>query len=553
MAEEATMSKFTRPFSTRPTPPSNPAAGDCETRAAGPGGLFDDWQRLDRFLVLGSEAGSYHTARRQLTIERAGVVSRCLAADGLRTIDRIVAVSGSGRAPRNEPAIFSLAMAAKLGDEATRRAAYAALPTVCRLATHLMQFAHHAQSFGGWGRGMRKAVSAWFNGKSPVDLAYQLARYPARDGWSNRDLLRLAHPRAASPSHDRLFAWAVTGELARGGAGDPALALMVALAELAAAPSPAAAAALIRDHRIPRECVSTAWLEHAEVWEALLAAMPLTTMIRHLAVMTRVGLVAPNSAAAHQIAAQLRDPLRLCKSRVHPIAMLAARLAYEAGRGVPGAGTWEPVPVIVEALDAAFYACFHAADVSGKRTLIAIDVSGSMASGSIAGVPDLSPRLAAAAMALVTAATEREPLVAAFTQPLGAGTGGHGSRWGGGTSDLTTLALSPCQRLGDVVGQLDGLAMGGVDCAVPMLWAKDHRVDVETFCVYTDNETWAGDVHPAQALRAYREARGIPAKLVVVGMTSTGFSLADPDDAGMLDVVGFDASAPPVIADFARA
>ena len=63
-------------------------------------------------------------------------------------------------------------------------------------------------------------------------------------------------------------------------------------------------------------------------------------------------------------------------------------------------------------------------------------------------------------------------------------------------------------------------------------------LDVGTFCVYIDHETWAGDVHPAQALRSYRNARGIPAKLVVVGMTSNGFSIADPDDAGMLDVVG---------------
>jgi 60 kDa SS-A/Ro ribonucleoprotein len=36
-------------------------------------------------------------------------------------------------------------------------------------------------------------------------------------------------------------------------------------------------------------------------------------------------------------------------------------------------------------------------------------------------------------------------------------------------------------------------------------------------------------------------------------MTSNGFAIADPDDAGMLDVVGFDASTPPVLADFARA
>jgi 60 kDa SS-A/Ro ribonucleoprotein len=45
---------------------------------------------------------------------------------------------------------------------------------------------------------------------------------------------------------------------------------------------------------------------------------------------------------------------------------------------------------------------------------------------------------------------------------------------------------------------------------------------------------------------------GIPAKLIVAGMASTGFSIADPDDGGMLDVVGFDSAAPAVMADFAR-
>jgi hypothetical protein len=41
-------------------------------------------------------------------------------------------------------------------------------------------------------------------------------------------------------------------------------------------------------------------------------------------------------------------------------------------------------------------------------------------------------------------------------------------------------------------------------------------------------------------------------KTVAVGMTSNGFTLADPDDRGMPDVVGFDASVPALIADFVR-
>jgi len=545
------MFKFTKFFSTKTTPQSEPIPGTSQVpnSAGGFAWQLDDWARLDRFLVLGCEGGTYYVGERELTIENAKIVQRCIAADGIRTIDRIVAISEAGRAPKNDPAIFSLAMAAKLGDEPTRRAAYAALPKVCRIGTHLMHFAEFAQGFGGWGRGMRKAVGSWFNGKPAGDLAFQLAKYQARDGWSNRDLLRLAHPRAASPSHDRLFAWAVKGELPDGAAEDPACALIVAMTELSKMDDVLAGAKLIRERRIPRECVPTRWLTFPEVWDALLESMPMTAMIRNLATMTRVGLVTSQSAAAKTIATALRDPQRLAKARVHPIAVLSALTTYKSGRGVRGSGTWEPVASIVDALDAAFYASFGVVEPSGKRILLALDVSGSMGSGAVSGVPNLTPRVASAAMALVTAATERDHTFVAFT----AASGGYGGKWGGGDSGITTLSISPRQRLDDVVTAVGALPMGGTDCALPMIWAQKHRVDVDTFCVYTDNETWAGSVHPAQALRAYRDARGIPAKLVVVGMTSNGFSIADPNDAGMMDVVGFDTATPPVIADFARA
>jgi 60 kDa SS-A/Ro ribonucleoprotein len=486
---------------------------------------------------------------RALTRDNAAVVARCVAADGVRPINRIVAISHSGRAPKNDPAIFSLAMAAKLGDEPTRRAAYAALPKVCRIGTHLMHFPEYAQGFGGWGRGMRRAIGAWFNDKPAAELAFQLAKYQARDGWSNRDLLRLAHPRAASPSHDRLFSWAVSGELPSGPNDDPALELIGAMNELRACTDAAQVAALVRDKKVPRECVPTEWLKSPEVWDALLPAMPMTAMIRSLATMTRVGLVTQASLATNTITGHLRDASRLKKARVHPLAVLAALVTYKSGRSVRGDSTWSPVAKIVDALDAAFYASFALVEPAGKRMLLALDVSGSMSGGCVGGVQGLTPRIASAAMSLVTAATEPGHTFVAFT----AAGGGYGGKWSGGDPGIQTLSISPRQRLDDVVRDVSALPMGGTDCALPMVWAQKHRVDVDTFVIYTDNETWAGSVHPAQALRAYREARGIPAKLVVVGMTSTGFSIADPADAGMLDVVGFDTSTPPVIADFARA
>jgi 60 kDa SS-A/Ro ribonucleoprotein len=45
---------------------------------------------------------------------------------------------------------------------------------------------------------------------------------------------------------------------------------------------------------------------------------------------------------------------------------------------------------------------------------------------------------------------------------------------------------------------------------------------------------------------------GVDTRQVVVGMTATEFTIADPADKLSMDVVGFDASAPNVIADFVR-
>ncbi len=78
---------------------------------------------------------------------------------------------------------------------------------------------------------------------------------------------------------------------------------------------------------------------------------------------------------------------------------------------------------------------------------------------------------------------------------------------------------------------------------------KGRKID--HFVIYTDSEPWAGAIHPAQSLRRYRERTGIDARLTAVGMVSNGFSIADPNDAGMLDVVGFDSAAPQLMAHFA--
>jgi 60 kDa SS-A/Ro ribonucleoprotein len=184
--------------------------------------------------------------------------------------------------------------------------------------------------------------------------------------------------------------------------------------------------------------------------------------------------------------------------------------------------------------------------------LLALDVSGSMTGGSVAGVPGLSPRDASAALALVTASVEEQYEIVGFyagRRGWKTGTKRHAGR---GEDATTPLAISPRQRLDDAVDAVAGLPFAGTDCSLPMLYARKTERAVDTFVVFTDSETWAGDIHPADALRDYRRASGINARLVVVDMVSNGFSIADPADAGMLDVVGFDTATPQLISDFAR-
>lgn len=123
---------------------------------------------------------------------------------------------------------------------------------------------------------------------------------------------------------------------------------------------------------------------------------------------------------------------------------------------------------------------------------------------------------------------------------------------GGGESGITRVALSPRMWLDSVIEKVRAIPMGRKDCALPMVWARRNQIRVSAFVTYTDSETGAGNIHPAQALRQYRNEFVAEAKSVVVGMTSSGFTLADPNDRGMLDVVGFDTTAPAVIADFVR-
>lgn len=549
------MSVYGKSFNAVVTPQSRPAPGKSmvENNAGGYVFPLDKWKMLDRFLILGNEGGSYYATEQKMTEDNAKSVMACLAEDGVRVVARIREISLGGRAPKNTPAQFALALCMTFGDEKTRQAAYATMPDVCRIPTHLFGLLGDLNALkpNVWCAGLRRSVSHWYNDKDLQKLAYLMVKYRQRQGWAHRDVLRLAHVKPDSMERSALFHWAVDGEVIRGGneVRVQGLDLVYAFEEISRADSQDKVIQAIVEHNLPWEAIDTKWLGSPEVWEALLPNLPITATIRNLARMTQNGLLAPMSNAIKVVVDRITNEETIKYGRVHPIQFLSALMTYRSGRsGFTGRAdtrrhmghhddvevrTWNPVGQVVDALDAGFYLSFKAIEPTGKRFLLGLDVSGSMGAGEIAGVPGLTPRQGTAAMALATAKVEQNYHIMAF-----------GDRF-------FELAITPRQRMDDVMNLIDDLPFERTDCALPMLYAEYNRIPVDVFAVYTDSETWYGKIHPFQALLQYRKAMGIDAKLVVVGMTSTGFSIADPSDAGMVDIIGMDSATPRLISEFA--
>lgn len=535
------MSDALKNINTRVTPQTELARPDQVLNNAG-GAVFavTPLTRLRRFLILGTDGGSYYVNERDLTKDNATVVMDFAQRDPMTLVQEVVAVSTGGRAPKNDQAIFALAVCTALADDDGKAAALGALPQVARTATHLFQFAGYVEQFRGWGRGLRRAVGGWYTGKAADKLAYQMVKYRNREGWTHRDLLRLAHPTAPTQAHAELFNWAC------GRNADLADLPLVEAFRKAQEPG-ADLPNLIDEFDLSWEMLPSDALKRADVWAALLdKGMPQTALMRNLPRLTNLGLLDPFSGShrLQLVTDQLTNPELLTRARVHPINVLVAMRTYASGYSLRGGSQWAPVSQVTDALDAAFYAAFGNVKRTNKRHLLALDVSGSM-TASISGMP-LSCREASAAMALVTAATEPFHRIVGFTSASGS----YGYRWREDTT-LSPLNISPRQRLTDAVAAVSRLPFGGTDCTLPITWAMEHKHVVDVFTVYTDNETWNGRIHPFQALRQYRERINPHARLAVVGMTASNFSIADPRDAGMLDVAGFDTATPNLLADFA--
>jgi 60 kDa SS-A/Ro ribonucleoprotein len=562
---------YSKYYNTKRTSQKQAIPGKDQVKNDAGGYVFaiSNWDRLDRFLVLGSEGGTYYVGEQKLTVENAENVRDCIREDGIRTVSRIVEISRDGRAPKNDPALFALALCVAFGDKETRAAALYSLNQVARIGTHLFQFVHFVTSMSKWNRSLRTAISNWYNGRSASAVAYQILKYQSRtveqgnplSSWSHKDVLRLAHPKPLSDLHSDVFKWAIYGWDSPEEHSELEVAQVWAYEMAKRYDNEKDIVSLIKDYRLTREMIPTKWLKSLAVWEALLEKMPMTAMVRNLGKMTSIGLLKPMSDASRLVAEKLTNQEYVKKSRLHPLSILVTMATYAQGCGMRGNLSWSPVTSVVDALDDAFYLSFGNIKPTGKRTMLCLDLSGSMGA-AISGTP-ISARAASAAMALVTKAVERDCMITGFTMQGKDAVSFPGQSAEGLPLGVSELPISSRERLDDVVGKIENIwgcggwgrkyRFTGTDCSLPMRYALKKKIPVDAFVVYTDSQTWASpDMHPCQALDLYRNKMGIDAKIVVVGMTANKFSIADKDDVRSLNVVGFDTATPQIISDFIK-
>ncbi|XP_045201336.2 RNA-binding protein RO60-like isoform X1 [Mercenaria mercenaria] len=407
----------------------------------------------------------------------------------------------------------------------------------------------------GWGRAHKTAVLKWYEEKSrdPEGIARLLTKYKARqvatyDGkkgrWSHRVIFRLAHP---SPSDDLMklvVAFVLNGfeeakNLASKTSGNNErvtkfLTYIEGTTKAMKCTDEDEMVELIHKYKLEREHVPTQMLNSKSVFEAIIKNMKPEAKIRSIGMISAKGFCGEKSEIEKEIIETLTDAKILHDARVHPLKVLSALLRYKNGRSSNGETKWTVNKKVVEALNKAFLSFDKYLHPTKKSLLLAVNVSDRM-KVPCEGCPAVKCHQVAAAMMMMTVQTEPKCKIFGFSE------------------GLSPIYLAKTDSLSQIIEKMNSLQGGQADSAIPMMWAKEKKEKIEVFIVYTDNMRTGGQTQPSTALKDYRKEMNMPeAKLVVVTMASNKYAEADPEetDYGAMNIVGFDANAAVLIANF---
>lgn len=497
---------------------------------------LSDEDMLKRFLMLGTEKGTYYVQERDLTLQHIECVERLIKEKASVLFD--IVRQYKDRVFKKDYVLFVLArLCCEKQQPMTRKLAYDLMLEVCTIPTHLFLFIQlyeqihrKLNSSTGWNSLHKQYIRKWYVDKDPKQLAYLVTKYKNRNGWTHRDVLRLTHIKAQE-SHDALFEYITKETLGiKPFACEEVRAFLEDYEKLKSDRDAQLAVELIRRHGFTREHIPNTLLgSEVAIWKELIYNMPVIALLRNLNTITRLG-VFDDHQYLDEVCGRLTNPDYM---KAHPLQVLISLKTYSSGEGFKGSTTWTPNRHICQALNKAYKLSFKNTESTGRRFLLALDISGSMGTSSVCGIANMTAAEISTAMAMIF--KEREPLCDVM----------------GFAGDLKHLDVSPERQLQDNMRAIYSYTFGNTDISLPFTWALKNKRSYDCVIVFTDNETNCNMMRPVDALQKYREEMALPfTKLIVIATSANSFSIADPSDGGMLDIVGFDADTHTVINEF---
>ena len=441
-------------------------------------------------------------------------------------------------------AIELIAACAFWGSKKIKQLAFNSVSIVCRTPAHLFIFITTYLSLGGgWGRAFKRSISSWYSLQDPEKLAFLLTKEWSGEGWSHRDVFRMAHPKP-SPSNNTLYRWIATGDCNMPlGSITPDVLYVDAIQHLKHLSAPEIAASLIESFDLPPEVVPSKFLNSPEVWRALVPGMGYVSILKNLRYLSSSGLLC-DPLFREELILTLLDEKKITRSKVHPLKLLNALLFYKRSRwahlpsemppGISEDKRWEQeYPDLEQALKNAFNLSFNSIPFIHKSLLISFDVSSLMDSCPL-GSSFLSCREASAFMSMLYARRSKDPIFYA-SSPQGC---------------LKIESRLFQESFSFALQQLNSLDFNKIDCSFPILGAIEKNLFIDTFIIFTDSNPLSKKSLTFQAFELYKERVNPNAKLVVNSMRLSEAVSVSQDDPSYLGFSGFDVTASRIIRNF---
>ncbi|XP_034233929.1 60 kDa SS-A/Ro ribonucleoprotein-like isoform X2 [Thrips palmi] len=579
--------------------------------------------RLKRFLHYGSESAVCVPGDREFlkcflmenlpSIEE--MLADCPPEKQGDAVNHIMKAFMDGYSGYPECLIFALAVCAcQKTSERLRSQAYNALKTVCKTPKDIFLFVSFTKKLSaphkGHGNGWRNALTQWYLSKEPMDMAASVSLFRGFYGFTHKDLFRLCHIKAEDKVKGAIVQYVMKGleasKMTFDKEDDPTIqqvfSYLQIVEEIKHQTDVQASARLIELHNLPIVVVPAHNVKSPEVWIAAVPNMPLGELLDNLVRLSCAGLL-KSGPLEQKIVDRLLDQTAIVESHLHPTQVYCAMKRYECH----AKNTHEfmeklikmkkvekelkpapkPSTKILDALNHLLNSTLKLLVPTGKRYLVAIDLSHNMKSWHCNGARDVAPAMAATLLALSLLHAEREVTVVAFPALPGAPpekelidpvnpvvqafipveqavnrrakkqrTAGPIHPRKTSLEPMVPLTLEKDVSIADNLAKMMSESLHGpVEVCQPMVWAQQSKKPIDVFIVLTDYVTPRKRAFkdPAIALQEYRQQMNLPqTKLITCALASNELNVAAANDAGMLDIVGFNGKVARIIEAFSR-